>query len=194
MSAVAAVQAAAAAVTTRLVVRTGLTERRGRPWRATRGLPVGVGLDDRVAVALFGNPVVMSGCVNIHTPGDPAAEDRVAVEALAVLAGRARQVTEFLAAQASQPGLAAGQRTSVQARVRYLTNNQEYLRYDEALASGWPIAAGMVGIPCPPRARSPPPGPPSSHRLAEQVTTEELHPVHIDDFDPGNLASGDTWP
>ena len=33
---VAAVQAAAAAVTTRLVVRTGLTERRGRPWRTTR--------------------------------------------------------------------------------------------------------------------------------------------------------------
>jgi hypothetical protein len=99
------------------------------------GLPVGVGLDDRVAVALFGNPVVMSGCMNIHTPGDPAAEDRVAVQALAVPASRARQVTEFLTAQASQPGLAAGQRTSVEARVRYLTNNQEYLRYDEALAS-----------------------------------------------------------
>jgi hypothetical protein len=43
------------------------------------GLPVGVGPDDRVAVALFGNPVVMSGCMTIHTPGDPAAEDRVAV-------------------------------------------------------------------------------------------------------------------
>ncbi len=109
------------------------------------GLPVGVGLDDRVAVALFGNPVMMSGCMTIRTPGDPAAEDRVAVQALAVLAGRARQVTEFLTAQAGQPGLAAGQRTSVEARVRYLWNNQEYLRYDEALASGWPIAAGMVG-------------------------------------------------
>jgi hypothetical protein len=30
--------------------------------------------------------------------------------------------------------------------VRYLRNNQEYLRYDEALASGWPIAAGMVAF------------------------------------------------
>ena len=158
------------------------------------GLPVGVGLDDRVAVALFGNPVMMSGCMTIHTPGDPAAEDRVAVQALAVLAGRARQVTEFFTAQAGQPGLAAGQRTSVEARVRYLWNNQEYLRYDEALASGWPIAAGMVGIPWPPRARSPPPGPPPSHRLTEQVTTEELHPVHIDDFDPENLALSDTRP
>ena len=90
------------------------------------GLPVGVGLDDRVAVALSGNPVMMSGCMTIHTPGDPAAEDRVAVQALAVPAGRARQVTEFLTAQAGQPGLAAGQRTSVEARVRYLRNNQEY--------------------------------------------------------------------
>jgi hypothetical protein len=82
----------------------------------------------------------------------------------------------------------------VEARVRYLTNNQEHLRYDEALASGWPIAAGMVGIPCPPRARSPPPGPPPSYRLTEQVSTEELRPVHIDDFDPENLASSDTRP
>ena len=41
--------------------------------------------------------------MTIHAPGDPAAGDRVAVQALAVLAGRARQVTEFLAAQAS-PG------------------------------------------------------------------------------------------
>jgi len=194
MGAVAAVQAAAAAVTTRLVVRTGLTEHRGRPMAGDAGLPAGVGLDDRVAEALFGDPVVMSGCMNIHTPGDPVAEDRVAVQALAVLAGRARQVTEFLTAQASQPGLAAGQRTSVEARVRYLANYQEYLRYDEALASGWPIAAGMVGIPCPPRARSPPPGPPPSHRLTEQVSTEELRPVRVDDFDPENLASGDTRP
>ena len=111
-----------------------------------------------------------------------------------MLAGRARQVTEFLTAQAGQPGLAAGQRTSVEARVRYLADYQEYLRYDEALASGWPIAAGMVGTACPPRARSPSPGPPPSHRLTEQVSAEELRPVHSDDFDPENLASSDTRP
>jgi hypothetical protein len=28
--------------------------------------------------------------------------------------------------------------------VCYLTNNTEYLRYDQALASGWPIATGVV--------------------------------------------------
>jgi DNA-binding transcriptional regulator YdaS (Cro superfamily) len=30
--------------------------------------------------------------------------------------------------------------------------------------------------------------------LTEQVTTEELRPVHIEDFDPENLASSDTRP
>jgi hypothetical protein len=28
--------------------------------------------------------------------------------------------------------------------VRHLTNNEEYLRYDQVLASGWPIATGVV--------------------------------------------------
>ena len=32
------------------------------------GLPVGVGLDDRVAVALFGDPVMMSGCMTSTRP------------------------------------------------------------------------------------------------------------------------------
>jgi hypothetical protein len=83
-----------------------------------------------------------------HAGGDPAAEDWVAVQALAVLAGRARQVTESLTAQAGQHGLAESQRTGVEACVRYLTNNKEYLRYDEALASGWPIATGVIEGAC----------------------------------------------
>jgi len=34
--------------------------------------------------------------------------------------------------------------TGEEACVGYLTNNTEYLRYDQALASGWPIATGVV--------------------------------------------------
>ena len=79
-----------------------------------------------------------------HARDDPAAEDWVAVQALAVLAGRARQVTESLTAQAAQHGLAGSQRTGVEACVRYLANNEKYLRYDKALASGWPIATGVI--------------------------------------------------
>jgi Uncharacterised protein family (UPF0236) len=83
-----------------------------------------------------------------HAGGDPAAEDWVAVQALAVLAGRAPQVAGSLTAQAGQRGLAESQRTGVEACVRYLENNKEYLRYDEALASGWPIATGVIEGAC----------------------------------------------
>ena len=61
-----------------------------------------------------------------------------------MLAGRARQVTASLTAQAAQRGLTESQRAGVEACVCYLTNNTEYLRYDQALASGWPIATGVV--------------------------------------------------
>lgn len=83
-----------------------------------------------------------------HARDDPAAEDWVAVQALAVLAGRTQQVTEYLTAQAGQHGLTESQRTGVEACVRYLTSNKEYLRYDEALASGWPIATGVIEGAC----------------------------------------------
>ena len=82
-----------------------------------------------------------------HARDDPAAEDWVAIQALAVLAGRPQQVTESTA-QAGQHGLAESQRTGVEACVRYLTSNKEYLRYDEALASGRPIATGVVEGAC----------------------------------------------
>ena len=32
--------------------------------------------------------------------------------------------------------------------MRYLTNNMDYLRYDQALASGWPIATGVIEGAC----------------------------------------------
>jgi hypothetical protein len=83
-----------------------------------------------------------------HARDDPAAEDWVAVQALAVLAGRARQVAESLTAQAGQHGLAESQRAGVEACVRYLTNNEEYLHYDKALAAGWPIATGVIEGAC----------------------------------------------
>jgi hypothetical protein len=79
-----------------------------------------------------------------HAKDDPAAEDWVAEKALAVLRGRAGQAAEALAAQADARGLADDRRAGVEACARYLTNNQEYLRYDEALASGWPIATGVI--------------------------------------------------
>ena len=36
----------------------------------------------------------------------------------------------------------------MEACARYLTSNKEYLRYDQALASGWPIATGVIEGAC----------------------------------------------
>ena len=44
--------------------------------------------------------------------------------------------------------LAAAQRTGADACVRYLTGKDEYLRYDQALAAGWPIATGVIEGAC----------------------------------------------
>ena len=85
---------------------------------------------------------------SFHAKDDPAAEDWVAEKALAVLRGRAGQVAGALAAQAGEHMLADSQRTGVDACVRYLVNKQEYLRYDLALAAGWPIATGVVEGAC----------------------------------------------
>jgi hypothetical protein len=79
-----------------------------------------------------------------HARDDPAAEDWVAVQALAVVGGRGRGVATSPPSQAAQHGLTGSQQAGVQACVRYLTNNMEYLRYHQALASGWPIATGVI--------------------------------------------------
>ena len=88
---------------------------------------------------------------SFHAKDDPAAEDWVAEKALAVLAGRARQVAESITAQADGSGLTGDQHTGIDACVRYLVSKEEYLRYDVALAAGWPIATGVVGRPAPDR-------------------------------------------
>ncbi len=85
---------------------------------------------------------------SLHTAGDPAAEDWVAVKALAVLAGDSARVAADITAEADAAGLTAGQRNGADTCVRYLTSKDEYLRYDQALAAGWPIATGVIEGAC----------------------------------------------
>jgi hypothetical protein len=84
----------------------------------------------------------------LHPAGDPAAEDWVAVKALAVLAGNSARAAAEITAEADAAGLTAAQRTGADACVRYLTTKHEYLRYDLALAAGWPIATGVIEGAC----------------------------------------------
>lgn len=75
---------------------------------------------------------------DLHRPGDSAAEDWVATHALALLAGHTNQVIAALNAQGA--ALPTRRRSEIDACVRYLT----FLRYDQALEKGWPIATGVV--------------------------------------------------
>ena len=84
----------------------------------------------------------------LHRAGDPAAEDWVAVKALAVLAGDSARAAAEITAEADTASLTATQRTGADACVRYLTGKDEYLRYDQALAAGWPIATGVIEGAC----------------------------------------------
>jgi hypothetical protein len=83
---------------------------------------------------------------NLHPAADPAAEDWVATCALGVLAGHADQVATALDAQAA--ALPSRRRGGIDACVRYLTGHAEFLRYDQALDNGWPIATGVIEGAC----------------------------------------------
>jgi hypothetical protein len=47
-----------------------------------------------------------------------------------------------------------GKNKGIDDAVAYLTNKAEYLRYDTALAAGWPIATGIIEGACRPRPGS----------------------------------------
>jgi hypothetical protein len=85
---------------------------------------------------------------SLDDAGDPAAEDWVAVRALAVLAGDSDRAAQEITAQAGAAGLGASRRTGTDACARYLSARREYLRYDQALANGWPIATGVIEGAC----------------------------------------------
>ena len=85
---------------------------------------------------------------SLHDAGDPAAEDWVAVKALQVLAGDSDRAAQEITAEADAAGLAGHQRHGTDTCVRYLTSKREFLRYDQALEAGWPIATGVIEGAC----------------------------------------------
>jgi hypothetical protein len=85
---------------------------------------------------------------SFHPAGDPAAENWVAVKALAVLAGDSDRAAAAITAEADAAGLEGSRRSGADACVRYLGNKREFLRYDQALQAGWPIATGVIEGAC----------------------------------------------
>ncbi len=85
---------------------------------------------------------------SLHEPGGPAAEDWVAARALAVLAGNSERVAAQVSAEADAAGLAGTRRAGAGACARYLAARTDCLRYGKALASGWPVATGVIEGAC----------------------------------------------
>ena len=79
---------------------------------------------------------------------DPAAQAWVADRALAVLHGRATTVAAGLRRRATTQRLPPAKRKKADAAARYLTNKAPHLDYPTALASGWPIATGVIEGAC----------------------------------------------
>jgi len=85
---------------------------------------------------------------SFHPAGDPAAEDWVAARALTVLAGGSDRAAAAITAEADAAGLEGSRRSGADACTRYLGNKREFLRYDQALNAGWPIATGVIEGAC----------------------------------------------
>ena len=86
-------------------------------------------------------------------PGDPAAAGQWADgQLLRVLHGRAKAVAATLASVAARTRASARTRhldlTDMDKAVTYLNNNRKHMKYDKALAGGWPIATGMIEGAC----------------------------------------------
>ena len=100
-------------------------------------------------------------------PADPqAAREWADGQRLRVLHGRARAVAATLASVAARARAKASTRhldladvdkkastrhldlADVDKAVTYLNNNHQHMRYDKALANGWPIATGMIEGAC----------------------------------------------
>src|SRR6266536_976408 len=86
-------------------------------------------------------------------PGDPVAAGQWADgQLLRVLHGRAKAVAATLASVAAKTRASARTRhpglADMDKAVTYLTNNHMHMKYDRALAKGWPIATGMIEGAC----------------------------------------------
>ena len=86
-------------------------------------------------------------------PGNPVAAGQWADgQLLRVLHGRAKAVAATLASVAARTRASARTRhldlTDMDKAVTYLNNNRKHMKYDKALAAGWPIATGMIEGAC----------------------------------------------
>lgn len=84
----------------------------------------------------------------LHAEGDPKAEAWVSERLLALLQGRALRVAAGLRRVATLRQLRVKERAPLDKCAAYLSKYQAYLRYDEYLQAGYPIATGVIEGAC----------------------------------------------
>jgi hypothetical protein len=84
-----------------------------------------------------------------HQPRDPAIEDWVSAQALAILHGRVPDVISTIGQLAAEhPPQLSEHAKIISKTLSYLTNKQPHMDYPTALAAGWPIATGVIEGAC----------------------------------------------
>jgi hypothetical protein len=80
--------------------------------------------------------------------GSKELEEWVEERFLNILDGRVGDVAGGIKRSATKRGLEKAERKNADACARYLLNHKEYMRYDEALKAGFPIATGVIEGAC----------------------------------------------
>jgi hypothetical protein len=80
--------------------------------------------------------------------GAKIAEAWVGKQARRILAGRSGVVVAAIRRMTTWRDLMPDKRARVESCVKYLVNKRSYLRYDQALERGWPIATGVIEGAC----------------------------------------------
>ena len=84
----------------------------------------------------------------IHEEGDVEAEHWVSERLLQILRGKSSHVAGGIRRSATLRGLEGKAREAMDTCANYLLKYKEYLRYDEYLAEGFPIASGVIEGAC----------------------------------------------
>lgn len=84
----------------------------------------------------------------LHEETSPQTERWVSERLLHILEGRSSAVAGGMRRSATKRGLSAEDREPIDDCARYLINNRAYLRYDVALANGYPIGTGVIEGAC----------------------------------------------
>jgi hypothetical protein len=84
----------------------------------------------------------------LHPEGSAEGEAWVTERLERILCGQAIQVAAGMRRSATRRGLSAAKREPIDRCARYLLSHRELLRYDVALAAGFPIATGVIEGAC----------------------------------------------